>query len=94
MSHQKVRASEKWGFYLFADERFAWLKEGVETVQENLTHDQVYLAILNRWENGDFSKADRDHNTIWELQGGTVGRASGVLRPEEEEENIDSAYEN
>src|SRR5690606_10492420 len=29
ISHQKVKASEKWGFYLITEERIQWLLEGL-----------------------------------------------------------------
>ncbi|MDX1771457.1 MAG: DUF6241 domain-containing protein, partial [Planococcaceae bacterium] len=36
------------------------------------------------WEEDDFSRVDEDHNIIWSLQNGTVGRATGILTYEEE----------
>ncbi|WP_411953998.1 DUF6241 domain-containing protein [Alkalibacillus sp. S2W] len=91
MSHQKVEASEKWGFYLITDERIEWLQSGVEAASENLEHSDTYQSILNAWAEGDFSQANDHHNTVWELQDGTVGYARDVLTSEEEEAYINKA---
>ncbi|WP_326977095.1 DUF6241 domain-containing protein [Bhargavaea cecembensis] len=42
------------------------------------------LGIIAKWERGDFSEADKDHNYIWDLQDGTLGKARGLLGKEEE----------
>ncbi|WP_102026587.1 DUF6241 domain-containing protein [Salirhabdus sp. Marseille-P4669] len=88
MSHQKVRAEKKWGFYELHPRRVEWLLEGLEKV--DLQHEQVYRNILEKWAQGDFSEVDRDHNAIWSIQGGTVGRATGILSTAEEQEYIES----
>lgn len=88
MSHQKVKADEKWGFYKITDERIDWLIEGLKIA--DLKHKSVYEEILNKWDKGDFSTADDDHNAIWNLQGGTIGKAYGILTPEEEKAYIES----
>jgi hypothetical protein len=36
------------------------------------------LAILNRWNSGDFSSAVDDHNKVWALLDGTIGKAVSV----------------
>ncbi|WP_100012138.1 DUF6241 domain-containing protein [Lentibacillus sediminis] len=92
MSHQKVDASEKWGFYEITDSRIQWLLDGLglEDNKRELTDLDVYKDILERWKAGDFSRVDEDHNVIWEMQGGTVGRATGILSPEEEQEYLQS----
>ena len=87
MSHQKVKAKPKWGAILITQARVAEL---IEVTKANKTwkHSDVYLDILNRWYDGDFSQADKDHNAIWKLQGGTIGKASGLLNPIEEKKFI------
>ncbi|WP_173918243.1 DUF6241 domain-containing protein [Halobacillus sp. Marseille-Q1614] len=91
MSHQKVKAGKKWGFYLITDERVNWLLEGLETA--DLKYKDKYAGILNTWQDGDFSSADEHHNAMWSLQGGTVGRSFGVLSEAEEEAFIESSKE-
>lgn len=83
MSHQKVIADEKWGFYEITSERIDWLWQGLD--KADLKNKNVYREILERWREDDFSKVDQDHNAIWQLQGGTIGEATGILSPEEEE---------
>ncbi|MFD1019644.1 DUF6241 domain-containing protein [Thalassobacillus hwangdonensis] len=82
MSHQKVEAPKKWGFYEINDTRIDWLLKGLDEAE--LEHEQTYRRILEKWKAGDFSTADQDHNAIWSLQGGTIGKATGVLSPSEE----------
>lgn len=89
MSHQKVVAEAKWGYYELKPSRVEWLLEGVEEASD-LDHKQTYKNILNKWKNGDFSSVDEDHNQIWQLQEGTVGKATGILSDEEEEAYINS----
>ncbi|MEN2767848.1 DUF6241 domain-containing protein [Ornithinibacillus xuwenensis] len=88
MSHQKVKASEKWGFYGIHPDRIEWLLNGLEEVE--LRHEELYRRILEKWYQGNFATAADDHNAIWELQGGSIGKATGVLSPEEEQAYIDS----
>ncbi|WP_416150767.1 DUF6241 domain-containing protein [Salipaludibacillus sp. HK11] len=90
MSHQKVEASQKWGKMRITDERIERLIEVVENKQEgHLDNKDVYLDILERWNQGDFTRAVEDHNAIWELQGGTVGIATGLLSDEAEQQYIE-----
>jgi hypothetical protein len=88
MSHQKVKAKQKWGFYQITPERIIWLLEGLDLVE--VQYEKIYWEILEKWAQEDFSTADEDHNTIWQLQGGTIGEATGVLSPEEEKVYIKS----
>ncbi|MFC2946979.1 DUF6241 domain-containing protein [Virgibacillus sediminis] len=91
MSHQKIKAEKKWGFYEIHPQRIDWLLEGLDEV--SLDHEDVYREILLKWKEGDFSTADADHNAIWELQGGTVGKAYGVMTLEEEQTYLESEKE-
>jgi len=89
MSHQKVEADKKWGFYLITEARINWLLNGLDEVDLGES-EATYKAILERWANGDFSQVDQDHNTIWRMKNGTIGKATGILSQEEEEEFINS----
>ncbi|MFC7062086.1 DUF6241 domain-containing protein [Halobacillus seohaensis] len=88
MSHQKVEASKKWGFYQIHDERIDWLLNGLD--KTDTINEDIYRDILIKWKAGDFSEVDKDHNTIWNMQGGTVGKTTGILSEEEEKEYINS----
>ncbi|MCQ2010665.1 MAG: DUF6241 domain-containing protein [Sporolactobacillus sp.] len=87
MAHQKVKADQKWGFILISKNRIDWLNRALD--KNKFTHEKTYRTILTRWKNGDFSKAVQDHNTIWKLQGGTIGKATGLLSASEEKQYIE-----
>ncbi|MBS2969213.1 hypothetical protein J9317_10605 [Metabacillus sp. KIGAM252] len=89
MSHQKVGAPEKWGAIKITDERIAKLTDSLDKHYSDLEHADIYKDILSRWESGDFSHAVKDHNSIWSLQGGTIGKANRLLSSEEEEKYIE-----
>ncbi|GGF13757.1 hypothetical protein GCM10010954_10620 [Halobacillus andaensis] len=89
MSHQKVEANDKWGFYKITEERINWLSSALNKAE--LSHKDIYERILNKWAQGDFSTVDEDHNEMWSLQGGNVGKATGILSESEEEQYINSA---
>ncbi|WP_108671890.1 DUF6241 domain-containing protein [Peribacillus acanthi] len=93
MSHQKVEADKKWGALQITPERIERLLEVVTTNQKGYDHSQIYMAILNRWNDGDFSRVDKDHNEIWLLQGGTIGKATGILSDEKEQQYIEENFE-
>lgn len=92
MSHQKVRADEKWGMIPLTKERVARLIEIVEENKANYNHANTYLGILNRWYKNDFSRIDKEHNTIWAMQNGNVGKATGILSYDEEMKYISENY--
>lgn len=87
MSHQKVEANKKWGFYEIHPDRIEWLLDGLDQV--NVEHEDAYRSILEKWKDGNFADADVDHNVIWDLQGGTVGKATGILSQEEEQDYVE-----
>lgn len=94
MSHQKVRADLKWGNYQITQERVARLLEVAILNQETYQNGKTYVNILEKWEEGNFSQADKDHNAIWAILGGSVGEATGLLSPIEEQEYIDRHFKN
>lgn len=87
MSHQKVIADEKWLHYEMTDERILFLSNAVENGQYE--HEEVMMDILTRWKKGDFSQADEDHNAIWSIQGGTIGKATGIMSEEQEQQYLE-----
>lgn len=88
MSHEKVKASEKWVFYKITPQRLQYLIDVVKAYP--YAHKALYLSILNRWKKGDFSHAVEDHNAIWRLENGTVGKAERLLTPAEEKTELAS----
>ena len=90
MSHQKVRAGKKWGFIPLTRERVDRLIEVINANQYQ--HENVYLDILKEWKESNFSNIDGNHNAIWVLQDGSVGKATGILTLEEEMKYIEQHY--
>lgn len=77
MSHRVVIADEKWGEKDLSLENIQALIRAANEISETVDTTEV-LEILLRWEKGDFSRADKDHNFVWSKLGGTVGIATGV----------------
>ncbi len=88
MSHAKVLATEKWSHLEPTQERIDRLLDVVERNQNILDHSDLYIRILERWQASNFSNAVTDHNSIWDLQGETIGEATRLLTKEEEAEYI------
>lgn len=82
MSHQKIHASEKWGKLQITPERVKRLLEVVKV--KDYEHKELYLDILEEWNSNKFSNAVHAHNAIWNIKGGTLGKAERLLTPEEE----------
>jgi len=90
MTHQKIIASEKWGLIRMNEESIAKAKAILMDADYNSKED--LLEIIGRWENGQFDQVDEDHNFIWGLQGGSIGRATGVLTEQQEQEFIENNF--
>lgn len=88
MTHQKVVADEKWGAIQMTKKRIDTLIAVVENNKQDYEQAYVLLEILHRWKDGDFSQIVQDHNTIWDLQDGTKGKATDVMSKAEEAEFI------
>ncbi|MBX0314667.1 DUF6241 domain-containing protein [Planococcus glaciei] len=83
MSHSKVYAADKWGqVRLITPTNISELQAIVET--GDFEKESFYLSTLEAWQKGDFSNAVEVHNTIWSWHGGTVGKATRLMTPEEE----------
>lgn len=84
MSHQKVKADQKWGKLEITKQRLEYMSETIDEYKNDLEHYDIYRDMVDRWLAGDFSRAHIDHNKIWELQKGTIGEATGLLNEAEE----------
>ena len=93
MSHQKVKADEKWSELQLTQERVERLLAILEKNKYKYNGSYtLYKHILTRWAEGDFSLAVDDHNVIWEIQGGGIGEAERLLTPEEEQAFIEKHF--
>lgn len=90
MSHQKVIAQKKWGVIPMS-------RKNAEKVRDILNNSNFekkaeLLAIAERWVKGDYSQIVLDHNYFWSTQGGTVGKATGVLDLASEKEFVSNNF--
>ncbi|MBY0095672.1 DUF6241 domain-containing protein [Mesobacillus maritimus] len=82
MTHQKVRAEEKIGAIPMVEDTINQVHDIISN--STFKNKEKMLEIAEKWKNGWFDTINLDHNFFWELQGGTVGKAYGVLSSEEE----------
>lgn len=90
MTHQKIAANQKWGAVPMTTRNIEQL-EAIVSNSDKIRSDKVQkelLVIIANWERGDFSEADAEHNYIWDLQDGTLGKARGLLSKEQEQKFI------
>ncbi|KAA0548377.1 hypothetical protein FZW96_07320 [Bacillus sp. BGMRC 2118] len=93
MSHQKVYAEEKWGAIELTPDNVERLLAVVQENKEEFYFTDTYFDILERWAREDFSRAQHDHNDMWNIQRGTVGEATRLLTENEEQEFIEKHFE-
>lgn len=99
MTHQFVEADRKWGATPMCDDTINQVYNYVST-HNNFDSDsndsylnyydekQVLLDILDKWKKHDFSNIVEDHNTLWNMLDGDVGKATGKATKEEEAEYV------
>ncbi|WJH37103.1 DUF6241 domain-containing protein [Paenibacillus sp. CC-CFT747] len=92
MTHQKVKADDKWLSVEMTPEHIKEAREIVEKFGKDWEKGNDFLEIVKRWEAGGFSQVDKDHNYFWTLEGGTVGEATGILSSEEEKAFIEKNF--
>lgn len=93
MTHQKVEAAQKWHSIFMTPEAVEELSAFIDENEDRLIHYKTYREILDRWVAGDFSQVDEDHNIVWRMQDGTIGRATGILSPQEELRFIEGHFD-
>ncbi|PSL24014.1 hypothetical protein B0H99_12724 [Planomicrobium soli] len=92
MTHQKVAAKDKWGAIEMTPQNIENLMTIIKTNENYYQYADYYLEVLTQWQKGDFANAVEVHNYIWKLNGGTVGRATGLLDAEEEQAFISNHF--
>ncbi|MEM1502109.1 DUF6241 domain-containing protein [Domibacillus sp. 8LH] len=86
MTHQKVAADEKWGAVPMTP---STIKEVISIVEkEDYKEKKPLLDILQKWQAGNFTEVDQDHNYLWTLQDGTEGKAYGIMSPIQERQFV------
>lgn len=92
MTHQKVKADKKWGAVEMTPQNIEDLLVIVNANAKLYEHGEYYQTVLKEWQAGDFSNSVEVHNFIWNLQGGTVGRATGLLDEQEEQAYVEKNF--
>jgi hypothetical protein len=90
MTHQKVKAEDKWGAIPMSEHTVSQVLGFLE--KSNFATKEDLIDIAKKWKSGDFQTVDYDHNFFWQWQGGTVGRAYGIMSSAEEEEFIKNNF--
>jgi hypothetical protein len=93
MTHQKIKADQIGFSVKMTPEMIDVMLENLKNSRD-LTDQQRadFLSIAENWKVGDFSQIVKDHNYFWTLQGGTIGKATGIKSPEEESEFVKSYF--
>ncbi|WP_050615206.1 DUF6241 domain-containing protein [Bacillus testis] len=92
MTHQKVRAKEKWGALEMNAANIQQIKNVLLADSNHFEERDKLLHLIEKWEKGDFTGIDEDHNKLWKLQKGNIGKATGILSPQEEKEFIEANF--
>jgi uncharacterized protein YxeA len=90
MTHQKVKADEKWGAVEMDQKNIDAVLSIVKS--SDFTDKDQMLKIAENWKKGDFSNIVEEHNYFWQLQGGNVGKAYGRLSQKDEEAYIQKNF--
>lgn len=92
LTHQKVQAKVKWVSIEMTPEITELLVQVIEQKGTSWVHYADLIDMANRWTNEDFSSADKDHNYLWKLLDGNIGKANRVFSREEEAEFIEKTF--
>lgn len=92
MTHQKIIASKKKGAVEMTTENITDLLTIVTANKHHYEHGDFYETALTEWQQGDFSNAVNIHNTIWEWHKGNVGKATGLMSAEQEQDFVDQHF--
>lgn len=90
MTHQKVRAQEKWGAIPMGPQIINEVYHVIKT--STFKNKETMLEIATEWKNRDFSSIVEHHNYFWKLHEGTIGKAYGTLSRVEEKEFIEQHF--
>lgn len=90
MTHQKVKADEKWGSSEITKEKVQMIYNVVEN--SDFKTRSMLIHIIEPWLKNDFSNAVEAHNAIWDYQDGNIGKATRLLTPAEEKAYIEEKF--
>ncbi|WP_455540156.1 DUF6241 domain-containing protein [Terrisporobacter sp.] len=81
LANTLVKADYKWQCSEVTPKTIKLALKGVEEINDD--YDRMHLRnSITKWEKGDFSNAVEVHNYVWEMLGGTVGKAEQLNNDE------------
>ncbi|ANU27590.1 DUF6241 domain-containing protein [Planococcus versutus] len=92
MTHQKIIATKKRGVIEMSPVNIESLLLIVQENADHYEHADFYESTLAKWQEGNFSNAVTVHNTIWDWHNGTIGRATGLMSAEQEQEFVEQHF--
>lgn len=69
---------QRWGFREINEANINIVYDTAMALDDSDSDKARFVAISQRWKNHDFSKIVEEHNTVWALLGGNVGKANGI----------------
>lgn len=94
MTHGAIVAKEKWGYLTLNDENIFTLLTELSAVENQKPVERRMINMLSNWYHGDVASIDEDHNFLWDWEGGTIGKASGMDWNGVEEDILQRAIQN
>lgn len=89
LANTLIKAEYKWQCTEVTPETITVALECVELIKDD--YDRMHLRNgLSKWVKGDFSNAVEIHNYVWEMLGGSIGKAEDIEK--EEIEKIKNKY--
>ncbi|MCP3764571.1 DUF6241 domain-containing protein [Domibacillus sp. A3M-37] len=82
MTHQKVIADDKWGAIPMTKSTIQEVYDIVDGT--DIALKQELLTILTAWKEGRFDNIVQDHNYLWKIAGGDLGKAYGIMSKTQE----------
>jgi len=87
-------ARDKWGYLTLNDENIFTILTELAAVENPSFVEKRMIEMLSNWYHGDVGSIDKDHNFLWDWEGGTIGKASGMDWDGVEEDILQRAVQN
>ncbi|WP_050183889.1 DUF6241 domain-containing protein [Domibacillus robiginosus] len=85
MTHQKIQAEDVWGAVPMTPSS---IKQLVDYLNQHPEYDPDLLYVAQRWQEGNFSAIDDEHNYLHTRLQGNKGAATGIATDKQEKEFV------
>lgn len=83
MANSLIEADTIWDKLPMDKENVIALIGLLDMIKEDSANKTTLVEIANRWKVGDFSKVDKDHDTVWNMiPNASVGESTGINEDE------------